>query len=175
MNIYDYLKIEHNNVKALFKLFEKTQDNRQQTELVTLIIRELSIHAHAEQESFYKKLLEFPATKAMASHAKKEHAEIEAQIKIVKNSLTAKEWVHAVYQLEKIVAHHVKEEEGEIFRKAREVLSESEAYILKDKMHYLKGKYLSEWDNPQVKITSGTQKHHLVTPKKSGPSVSAHH
>ena len=43
-----------------------------------------------------------------------------------------------------IAEHHVKDEEGEMFNKAKSVISEENALILKEKVHYLKGVFL-QW------------------------------
>ncbi len=142
MNIYDYLKMDHNKVDYLFKLFKKTEIVERKKEIVALIVRELMVHAHSEQETFYKALEKHPETKEEAEHGEKEHKEIEDQITIINNS-KGKKWVDAVYKLQDIVEHHVKEEEGAIFRKAKLVLSDEEALALKEQMHYLKGSFLN--------------------------------
>lgn len=41
-------------------------------------------------------------------------------------------------KLKEIVDHHVKEEEGSLFRQAKNILSDEDAYRLKELMHYLK-------------------------------------
>lgn len=38
--------------------------------------------------------------------------------------------------------HHVREEEGDVFNKAKKVLSKEQAWEIKEKMHYLKGNFL---------------------------------
>lgn len=142
MDIYDYLKMDHDKVDHLFKLFEKSTLLKRQHEIVTLIIQELLVHAHSEQETFYKMLAQFPETRDISRHGAKEHREIEDQSKVVTKAWPGKHWEEAVLKLKEIVNHHVKEEEGEIFRKAKKVISDKEALILKEKMHYLKGKFL---------------------------------
>ncbi|MCE3044744.1 hemerythrin domain-containing protein [Legionella sp. 16cNR16C] len=150
MDIYDYLKMDHEKVNHLFKLFEKTTLMMRQHEIVTLIAQELLVHAHSEQETFYKFLAQHPSTRELAEHGKKEHVEIEEQINIVNHSWGSEQWVQAVLKLKEIVEHHVKEEEGEIFKKAKKVISDKEAIIIKEKMHYLKGKFLL-WLETQAK------------------------
>lgn len=141
MDIYEYLKMDHEKVAHLFKLFEKSQLSERKKEIVTLLSRELLVHAHAEQETFYKVLAQYPESKEDALHGQKEHNEIEEQIKLI-NSSTGTQWEEAVLKLKEIVEHHVKEEEGEIFKKAKKNISEQEAIIIKEKMHYLKGSFL---------------------------------
>jgi hemerythrin superfamily protein len=147
MDIYDYLKMDHKKVDHLFKLFEKSKIEQRQKEIVALISKELLVHARSEQETFYKELAKYPASNEVATHGKKEHAEIEEQLNNI-NKANKKNWHQEVIALKELVQHHVSEEEGKIFRKARQVLSDKMAVILKEKMHYLKGTFLT-WLNKE--------------------------
>ncbi|KTD06900.1 hemerythrin domain-containing protein [Legionella jamestowniensis] len=168
MDIYDYLKMDHAKVSHLFQLFEKSESIERQQQIVALISKELLVHAHAEQETFYKYLAQHPATKDLAEHGKKEHVEIEEQIGSL-NGKTGKTWQKAVLKLKDIVDHHVNEE-GKIFRKAKKVLSENEALIIKEKMHYLKGKFLI-WLENQVQDSMQSDKEISELTKKT-PNIS---
>lgn len=141
MDIYDYLKMDHDKVAHLFSLFEKSKLEQRKKEIATLISKELLVHAHAEQETFYKKLSQFDETKEAVTHGKKEHQEIEEQIQLITNAKDNQR-DEAVLKLKELVDHHVKEEENEIFKKAKKVISEEDALIIKEKMHYLKGTFL---------------------------------
>lgn len=143
MDIYQYLKLDHDHVDQLFTQFEKSELPPRKKQIVALIAQELLIHAHSEQETFYEALKHFSSTKDDASHGKKEHKEIENQIGIILHSKEfGAAWVKNVKKLKEIVQHHVKEEEGTIFRKAQNVLSDEEALELKEQMHYLKQQLL---------------------------------
>ncbi|AUH74281.1 hemerythrin domain-containing protein [Legionella sainthelensi] len=139
MNIYEYLKLDHEHVSQLFHQFEKSKILTRKKQIVFLIAQELLVHAHSEQETFYRALQLFETTKENAVHGKKEHKEIEEQINLILHSQEfGASWVKKVEKLKEIVEHHVKEEEGAIFTKAQKVLSKEDAYDLKEKMHYLK-------------------------------------
>lgn len=142
MDIYDYLKMDHEKVAHLFDLFKKSQLIERKKEIVALIMRELMVHANSEQEIFYKALSQHPQSAEDAQHGEKEHAEIESQIKRINHPSSLEKWEEEVYKLQEIVDHHVKEEESTIFKKAKQVLSEEDAFILKEQMHYLKGPFL---------------------------------
>ncbi|MFJ1270241.1 hypothetical protein ACD661_17000, partial [Legionella lytica] len=73
-----YLKMDHDKVAHLFKLFEQSTLESRKREIVALINKELRVHAHAEQEIFYKTLEKFPETQDIAQHGEKEHGELEA-------------------------------------------------------------------------------------------------
>lgn len=108
---------------------------------MAFIAQELLIHAHSEQETFYKALEASETTAEEALHGKKEHQEIEDQINLILDSkVFGAPWEKEVEQLKGMVDHHVKEEENTIFKKAKKILSDDEAYALKEKMHYLKRK-----------------------------------
>jgi hemerythrin superfamily protein len=140
MDIYDYLKADHKKVSDLFALYEKTTAEKIKIDIATMIIDELFIHAETEQATFYKTLEEYAVSEDAALHGEKEHAEIEALMtELATVRKTSKDFDNKMKRLKKLVAHHVKEEEGEIFKKAKKVLSQEQALILKEKMHYLKG------------------------------------
>ncbi|WP_454783558.1 hemerythrin domain-containing protein [Legionella sp. WA2022007384] len=139
MDIYEYLKMDHDHVAHLFDQFEQSELPTRRKQIVALIAQELLIHAHSEQETFYKALKHYDLTKEEATHGKKEHKEIENQIKLILHSTEyGAPWVNKVNKLKRIVEHHVSEEEGTIFDKAKKVLSREEAYDIKEQMHYLK-------------------------------------
>ncbi|MBI2785597.1 MAG: hemerythrin domain-containing protein [Legionella longbeachae] len=139
MDIYDYLKLDHEHVKQLFKQFEKSELLIRKKQIAFLISQELMVHAHSEQETFYRALKQFETTKDDASHGQKEHKEIEEQISLVLHSKDFGEsWIKKVEKLKEIVEHHVKDEEGPMFKQAQTVLSKEDAFILKEQMHYLK-------------------------------------
>ncbi|WP_133137555.1 hemerythrin domain-containing protein [Legionella rowbothamii] len=142
MDIYDYLKMDHQKVDQLFKLFEHSKIEQRKKDIMLMIHKELIVHAHAEQETFYKTVEDYPETLELAHHGEKEHREIEAQLKKIIES-NHNQWHEAVISLKELVTHHVKEEESEIFNKAKKVLSQETAFLLKEKMHFLKGIFLN--------------------------------
>lgn len=141
MDIYDYLKMDHEKVSHLFKLFENSKIKARKKEIVAWISKELLVHAHAEQETFYKALTMHPEGRDKALHGEEEHNEIEEQIKKI-NIASDSQWEEEVIALKKLVEHHVREEEGEIFSTAKKIFSKEDAIVLKEKMHYLKGTFL---------------------------------
>ncbi len=139
-DIYEYLKNDHKKVADLFKLFEKTKESKVKVEIVENIVQELMLHAETESATFYKLLEQYEVSHEAAEHGQEEHNEIEEMIeKVVSFKSPSKAWEAQVKQLKKLVEHHVYDEEGKIFRKAKKVLSEEDALELKYKMHYMKG------------------------------------
>ncbi len=145
MNIYDYLKKDHEQVAKYFKQFENSHLAERKKEIVLMIIRELLTHANAEQETFYKVLEQYSESKEEAFHGEKEHAEIIAQITAISNTkVFGESWEKKVLKLKELVEHHVREEEGQMFHKAKKVIPTDEAFALKEVMHNYKEKLLFE-------------------------------
>ncbi|TAL59066.1 MAG: hypothetical protein EPN84_11905 [Legionella sp.] len=143
MNIYDYLKMDHDFVANLFKQFKNAPSALRKQQIMEMIAQELIVHAKSEQDSFYKALLQHPQSKEDAQHGKREHEEITNQINTIMNwEKPDAKWIKQVEKLQELVDHHVHEEEHSIFRHAKRVLSKEEAYILKEQMHFLKHKLL---------------------------------
>lgn len=143
MDIYEYLKLDHDHVAQLFKQFEHSESRERRKQIVALVTQDLMAHAESEQETFYKTLKNYEITEEEAAHGLKEHHEIEDQIAKIKQSKEfGSGWVKMVNHLKELVEHHVKDEEGPLFRNAKKVLNEEQAYIIKEQMHYLKQKLL---------------------------------
>lgn len=145
MDIYEYLKMDHEQVNQLFKQFEKSDHLNRKMDIMLFIAQELLIHAKSEQQTFYTALKQYDESREDAVHGKKEHEDIETQINLILSTKKIdKNWCKKVEELKDIVTHHVKEEEGRIFRHAKDVLSEKEACRLKYQMHYLKQNLLRD-------------------------------
>ena len=120
------LKEDHKKVKALFREFEKAGEtaHAKKKDLVTQMIRELSVHASIEEQVFY------PACKAEVPDAKDEILEGLEEHHVVKWTLAELEdmdpsderYKAKVTVLIESVRHHIEEEEGEMFPQVREAL-----------------------------------------------------
>ena len=141
MDIYDYLKKDHEAVNALFKLYHHAGDLHYKGEILAMIKDELLFHAKAEQETFYKAIKNNTKDKKFVHHGKEEHEEIEAKLREIKLQVKGEKTLDKkVKELEKLVDHHVNEEENKIFKQAKKIFNSIEACELKEKMHELKVK-----------------------------------
>lgn len=153
ITIYEYLKMDHKKVDNLFKQFEDSNLKERRKEIVDLILQELFVHLTSEQETFYAILEKHYESEKEALHGREEHEEIEAQIKLIKEaSHMDASYDKKVMTLKDIVQHHVKEEEGDMFDKAKAVFSDEEALVIKEQMHSLKGKLLEKLESGELKI-----------------------
>ena len=114
---------DHENVKAMFEQYEGLGDraNASKKKLATQICTELTKHATAEEEIFY------PAVRAagkdkedLVDEATVEHASAKDLIAQIMEMDASEELFDAkVKVLGEMIDHHVKEEEEEMFPKAR--------------------------------------------------------
>jgi hemerythrin superfamily protein len=120
------LDADHRNVKKMFKAFEPLAESKAKSapqkrrELADRICLELSVHAQIEEEIFYPALRNAIKDADLLDEAEVEHAsakDLIAQIKI--GNENDSKWCAKVIVLGEYIDHHVKEERGEIFVKAR--------------------------------------------------------
>jgi hemerythrin superfamily protein len=114
------LKEDHRTVEKLFEDFEKAKGEGRKEKLARQICMELTIHTKIEEEIFYP-ACEGKIEEDMLKEAKVEHdsakllmAEIEAGSGQSDDYFDAK-----VQVLSEQIEHHVKEEEGELFKEVR--------------------------------------------------------
>jgi len=123
----DLLIDDHKQVKKLFKEFEKLSkknDTKGKVEIAKRICNELTIHTRIEEEIFYPALREAMNEKDMIDEAVVEHATCKDLIaQILESSGTHPFYDAKVKVLSEYIEHHVKEEETEMFPKARKAKS----------------------------------------------------
>ena len=119
------LTADHKEVRALFKEYDKlveadAGDEEKQT-LAEEICMMLTVHATAEEELFYPAAREaLGEDEDLIDEADVEHASAKDLIAQIQESSPAEELYDAkVKVLGEYIEHHVKEEEGEIFPKAK--------------------------------------------------------
>jgi len=118
------LTADHRTVKGMFKEFEKLskQDDvdEEKAQLVRQICNELTVHAQVEEEIFYPALREAIDDEDLMDEADIEHASAKDLIAQLEGMEPGDDHYDArVTVLGEYVDHHVKEEEGEMFSKAR--------------------------------------------------------
>ena len=129
MNVFELLKQDHQRVRDIFSQLGSTsrQDKRNRQDLFQELKRELVAHGHAEEKAFYPKLADKPPTHDIVEDGINEHHQIEQMIgRIETMSVETEEWRTAVGDLEKMVEHHVREEEDDMFARARSLLPEDQ-------------------------------------------------
>ena len=125
------LTADHKRVKSLFKEFESLKekgDDDQKATLVETICNELTVHAQIEEEIFYPALREAIDDEDLMDEADVEHASAKQLIaQLEQLEVSGDHYDATVVVLGEYIDHHVKEEEGEMFSKARKADIDSAA------------------------------------------------
>ena len=125
------LTADHQRVKSLFKEFESLKDegdDDQKATLVETICNELTIHAQIEEEIFYPALRDAIDDEDLMDEADVEHASAKQLIaQLEQLEVGGDHYDATVTVLGEYIDHHVKEEEGEMFSKARKADIDSAA------------------------------------------------
>ena len=121
------LTADHESVKALFKRFEKLTEQEgaedEMAQLVQRICGELTVHATIEEEIFYPAVREAIDDDDLMDEADVEQASAKALIAELEAGSPGEDQYNAkVTVLSEYINHHVKEEEGEMFPKARKAV-----------------------------------------------------
>ena len=115
---------DHKDVKALFKRYEKLTkaeaDGSERQELAEQICEMLTVHAQIEEEIFYPAVREADVDEDLLDEAEVEHASAKDLIGQIQSMQPEDDLYDAkVTVLGEYINHHVEEEEGEMFPKAR--------------------------------------------------------
>jgi hemerythrin-like domain-containing protein len=114
------LRADHKLVSSLFSEYEKARSTSKKRGLVAQICTELTIHAQVEEEIFYPAVKRALKDKELIPEATVEHATLKELISQVEGKEPNGEMFDAkIKVLSEYVEHHVKEEQNEIFPKAK--------------------------------------------------------
>jgi hemerythrin superfamily protein len=118
------LTAEHKEVKDLFKQYQKLVDadkgDEEKEALARQICTMLTVHATTEEEIFYPAAREAIEDEDLLDEAEVEHGSAKDLIAQIESSSPDQELYDAkVKVLGEYIEHHVKEEEGELFPKAK--------------------------------------------------------
>ena len=114
------LKADHDAVSQLFAEYEKTRSSLKKKALVAEICTTLSVHAQIEEEIFYPAFKAALKDKLLVSEATVEHTGVKDLIAQLEGAEPDGEMYDAkVKVLSEYVKHHVKEEQTEMFPKAK--------------------------------------------------------
>ena len=114
------LRADHKLVAGLFSEYEKASSTSKKKDLVSQICDELSVHAQIEEEIFYPAFKKALKDTELVPEATVEHATLTHLIEQIKGVKPDGDLFDAkVKVLSEYVKHHVKEEQNEMFPKAK--------------------------------------------------------
>jgi hemerythrin-like domain-containing protein len=142
MNPFQLLKNDHKIVSGLFDQIESASGNSKK-QLFTRLKSELDVHAHIEEKIFYPALENKKESREITLEAYEEHKVVKDLLSELANAPSADdEWDAKLKVLRENVDHHVEEEEGELFDKADDVLSDEQLDRLGDEMEAEKARQM---------------------------------
>jgi hemerythrin-like domain-containing protein len=129
MDAITLLKADHDKVKGLLAQLERTTERgiKTRSELFATIKDELTVHEIIEEEIFYPELRAHPKAKDMVLEGFEEHHVVDVLIgELGVLDVGDESWGAKALVMKENVEHHIEEEEGEMFRTARQVFDRTE-------------------------------------------------
>jgi iron-sulfur cluster repair protein YtfE (RIC family) len=126
MNAFELLKADHKKVAGIFEELEPTTNRATKTreELFTRLKNELDVHTQIEEQILYPALKDAEETHDITLEAYEEHHVVKQILSELESMpVDTDEWSAKLKVLQENVEHHVEEEEGDMFKKAKDVLS----------------------------------------------------
>ena len=142
MNAFTLLKADHKKVAGILEKIDATTERGVKTreELFTQLKSELDLHAHIEETVLYPVLEKADETRDITLEAYEEHRLVKQLLgELDSMDKSEEQWTARFTVLKENIEHHVEEEEDEMFKKARKVLSETEAEELGERLEAAKG------------------------------------
>ena len=140
LNALDLIKDDHERLKKMFKRALQTDDAGARGDLLQQIRAELVAHERMEEDIFY------PALRSASEKAKdivlegyEEHHVIDLILDEMFNvPEDTDQWTAKLNVLHENLEHHIEEEEGEMFKRARKAMSDETLQELGRKMRQAK-------------------------------------
>jgi len=141
MDALTLLKDDHQKMRKLLTELESTTERGVKTreDLFATIKRELTVHEIIEEEIFYPALKDHPKAKDIVLEAYEEHHVVDTVMAELQDLPVDDEtWGAKAKVMQENVEHHMEEEEGEMFEKARQVFDKEELAELGTQMEQRK-------------------------------------
>ncbi len=145
MNAFTLLKADHKKVAGILEKLDSTTERGVKTreELFAQLKTELDVHTRIEETIFYPAIKEADETRDVTLEALEEHRLVKQLLgELQTMGKDEEQWTAKFTVLKEQIEHHVEEEEGEMFPKARKVLGEEKAETLGASMEAAKEKQL---------------------------------
>ena len=129
MNALTLLTDDHRRVKKLLRDLEGTTDRAVKTREATFdkLKSELTVHEIIEEEIFYPELKAHPKAKSIVLEAFEEHNVVDTLMGELSGlPFDDETWIAKFTVMMENIEHHIEEEEGEMFAKARSVFGRAE-------------------------------------------------
>jgi hemerythrin-like domain-containing protein len=137
MDALKLLKDDHDRVKKMLNDLDETTEraDKTRTEGLAKLKQDLTIHEAIEEEIFYPAMKEHAEAKDIVLEAYEEHDVVNIIMREIEQTPTDDEtWKAKFTVMKENLEHHIEEEEGEMFDKAREIFDTDQLESLGDRM-----------------------------------------
>ena len=137
MNAITMLENDHREVKRLLDELESTTERGVKTrhELFARIKEALTVHETIEEEIFYPALREHPKAKEIVLEGYEEHDVVDTIMgELATLPVDDERWGAKASVMTENLRHHIEEEEGDMFKTARQVFEPDELTELGERM-----------------------------------------
>ncbi len=141
MDAISLLKDDHAKVKRMLAEGESTTERgeKTRTELFAKLKEEMVLHERIEEEIFYPALKAHPKARDIVLEGFEEHHVVdEIMGELEATDVTDETWGAKFKVMKENIEHHIEEEEGEMFPKARQAFEADELEQLGARMMELK-------------------------------------
>ncbi|HEX7347663.1 MAG TPA: hemerythrin domain-containing protein [Candidatus Limnocylindrales bacterium] len=151
MDALKLIKDDHEKMRKLLTELESTTERGVKTreQLYATIKGELTVHEIIEEEIFYPALKDHPKAKDIVLEAYEEHHVVDTVMaELEETPVDDETWGAKAKVMKENVEHHMEEEEGEMFQKARQVFDKDELEELGTRMEQRKSEAQRELSVP---------------------------
>jgi len=124
-DIFQLLEKDHREAKSLMRKIAEGNGDARRRQVYEKFKAEIVAHSKCEEREFYTVLQRNDDVSDKIEHSYEEHAEVEEGLQELSDmDEQDDEWMSKFSELRQDLEHHIEEEEGELFPKAREILGE---------------------------------------------------
>jgi hypothetical protein len=139
MDALKLMREDHDKLKKLLERAEHAQAEGNRENLLDKIRAELKPHERMEEEVFYPALKDHKKAKDIVLEGYQEHHVADVVFAELEETPVGSDiWKAKMKVLKEGLEHHIEEEEGEMFKKARAVFDKSELDELGERMQAVK-------------------------------------
>jgi hemerythrin-like domain-containing protein len=147
MDALTLLRKDHDKVKSLLRELEPTTERAVKTrsELFSRLKSELTVHEIIEEEIFYPTLKQHPKAREIVLEGYEEHDVVDTLMgELEALDVDDETWGPKARVMIENIEHHIEEEEGDMFKKARQVFDRDELEQLGKAMETRKTEAMAE-------------------------------
>ncbi|HWC15334.1 MAG TPA: hemerythrin domain-containing protein [Actinomycetota bacterium] len=141
MDAFELLEDDHKKVKKMLGELEDTTERATTTrqQLFARLKQDMVVHEALEEELLYPTLKEHDKTKEVSLEGYEEHHVVnEIMAELEETPVDDERWAAKFAVMKENIEHHIEEEEGEMFKKGRQVLEDDDIQALGERMRQRK-------------------------------------